>query len=127
MPLWHPVRRMVAASPVSQTFSTRLRAELDARNIGARTLARMIVAEHGGTLEDRRRTIVRWLSGATPVKRNREIVEDVLGLSRDALRGDEDEEHLLSPVVLQLDVEALIRDLEARVVKTLLSRMEAVR
>lgn len=87
----------------------------------------MIVAEHGGTLEDRRRTIVRWLSGATPVKRNREIVEDVLGLSRDALRGDEDEEHLLSPVVLQLDVEALIRDLEARVVKTLLSRMEAVR
>jgi hypothetical protein len=89
------MRYIVPMAPVgtsARTFGDKLRAEFDRRGMGARTLARELSSRHGGAVEDRRRAIIRWLQGATPLDRNRELVEDVLGLSRGELRGDDDDE-----------------------------------
>lgn len=75
------------------SFGSKLHGLLKERRMGARTLAKMIAREHGGSAEDRRRTIIRWLRGTTPFVENRHMVEDVLGVPRDSLKGeDEDEE-----------------------------------
>jgi hypothetical protein len=86
--------------------------------MGARTLAKEIARKHGGSVEDRRRAIVRWLNGATPHVRNREIVEDALGMKRDSLKGDDEDEEsdLVSPftVSVSIDYELLAQTLERR-------------
>lgn len=103
-----------------RSFGQKLKRELTSREpvMGARTLARQIARKHGGSVEDRRRAIVRWLQGATPMTRNREIVEDVLGLRRDSLKGDDEDEEsdLVSPftVSVSIDYELLAQTLERR-------------
>lgn len=82
------------APPIARpgTFGRKLHDLLNDRGLGARTLAKMIARQHGGSVEDRRRAIIRWLRGATPVETNRHIVEAVLDVPRDSLKGDEDED-----------------------------------
>lgn len=107
----------MATATSGRSFSQKLKRELDARGMGARTLAKEIARRHGGSVEDRRRTIIRWLQGATPVTRNREIVEDVLGVQRDSLKGDdEDEESDLVPftVTIPLDLDLLAQAVERK-------------
>lgn len=90
--------------------------------MGAKTLARAISRDHGGSVEDRRRAIVRWLQGSTPVQQNRHLVEDVLGLERDSLKADDDDEEdsVLAFIsledVLRLHIRRLLRDEQARIV-----------
>jgi hypothetical protein len=101
-----------------RTFGQKLSAELGSRGMGANTLAKAISKQHGGKVEDRRRTIIRWLRGATPVARNREIVEDVLGMKRDSLKGDDEDEEsdVASPFTLSvaIDYQLLAQALERR-------------
>lgn len=100
-----------------RSFGEKLRAELNSRNMGARALARMLAQQRGGTLEVRRREVLRWLQGATPLERNRHIVEDVLGLPRDSLKGDDEDEEpdpVVVPAQIDYDLLALaINRLEA--------------
>lgn len=108
------------------TFSQKLASALQAKKWGARTLARGIVDYTGGPQhgEDRkravegfRRAIIRWLQGATAEPANRHLVEDVLGLERDALRSDDEEDEDLM-AVLQTSLEDVrqlfLRELTAR-------------
>ncbi len=109
-----------------RTFTEKLRAALDERNMGARTLARAMVDRHGllesedrsARIDSHRRTIIRWLRGSTPHARNRELVEDALGMERDSLRCDdeEDDEALASlESVLRESIRVLVaRELERR-------------
>lgn len=95
------------------TFGSKLKAELVSRNMGARTLARAISQEHGGSIEDRRRAVIRWLRGGTPVEMNRHIVEDVLGVPRDSLKGDdedEDESSMSLDEFLRLRIRRILRE-----------------
>ena len=85
----------MSAATASGTFSNKLRVALDERGMGARTLARFLVREHGGTLEGRRRSVVNWLQGGTATERNRELVEDALGMERGSLASDEEEDSSL--------------------------------
>lgn len=88
---------MATAEAAPGTFGAKLRAEFDSRSgFGARTLAKLIVQERGGSIDNHRRSIIRWLQGATPNLENRHLIEDVLGIPRDSLKGDdEDEEEAL--------------------------------
>lgn len=101
-----------------RSFGDKLGAELKARNMGARTLAKELSGRYGGSVDVRRRTIIRWLRGATPVARNRRIVEDVLGMPRDSLRGDdEDEEEDIAPpmtIAVSIDYDLLAEAIAAR-------------
>lgn len=76
----------------SGSFGDKLGRALEARGFGARTLARLLSARNGGTVENRRRAIIRWLQGATPEPANRHLVEDALGMERDSLKGEEEDE-----------------------------------
>lgn len=79
-----------------QSFSEKLRGEMDARNMGARTLARLIEPEN---IEQARKTVRRWLGGMTPTQANRDKVTDALGLERGALDPDPDDEDLNVPLM----------------------------
>lgn len=114
---------MAAPTATQGSFGQKLSAALTARGMGAKTLAKAISRQHGGSVEDRRRAIIRWLQGSTPVQHNRHLVEDVLGLERDSLKDDEDDEEdsaLMRDVsledVLRLHIRRLLRDEQARVV-----------
>jgi transcriptional regulator with XRE-family HTH domain len=74
------------------TFGSKLHGLLKERQMGARTLAKLVADKHGGSVEDRRRTIIRWLRGTTPFVENRHMVEDVLEVPRDSLKGDDEDE-----------------------------------
>lgn len=84
--------------------------------MGARTLAKALTQSHGGSIENNRRAVIRWLQGSTPVERNRRVVEQALGLPDDALKADDedDEDSLLHGVslehVLRLHIRRLLRD-----------------
>jgi len=106
---------MANTTTYSGTFGSKLAGVLESRKMGARTLAKLIAREHGGSVDDRRRTIIRWLRGATPMKPNRHIVEDVLGVPRDSLKGDDEaEEEDLAVPFLSIDLDLLVRAIEAR-------------
>lgn len=99
-----------AAPPTAPpgTFGRKLHDLLKARGLGARTLAKSIARQHGGSVENRRRAIIRWLQGATPVESNRHLVEDILGVPRDSLKGDdEDEEASLEGSLVDALIDAL--------------------
>ena len=78
-------------------FGEKLQAEMDARGMGARTLARLL---DPGNVEQERRSIRRYLGGMTPQARNRNRIEDALGLERGALEPDADEEDSLTIALL---------------------------
>lgn len=99
-----------------ETFGRKLQGVLAERKMGANTLARLISRKYGGKVEDRRRTIIRWLRGATPLERNRHLVEDVLGVPRDSLKGEDDDEESdpdESELVVSELVDVLIDALQA--------------
>lgn len=87
-----------------RTFGQKLQAEFDARSrngrrYGARTLARELSTRHGGTIENHRRAVIRWLRGATPELENRAKVEDALGVPRDSLKGDDEDDEEADPLM----------------------------
>lgn len=103
-----------------RTFGQKLQAEFDKRpGYGARTLARALSQAHGGSIEDRRRAVIRWLRGGTPLTHNREMVEDALGLARDSLRGDDEDEEAdpVAEIAFTQFLDALARRVEARIEK----------
>lgn len=82
-----------------RSFGEKLRAELERRSetathrVGARTVARLIVARNPGRdLEQTRRAVIRWLKGSDPTQPNRDLVTDALGMERGSLDPDPDEE-----------------------------------
>ncbi len=85
--------------PVPRDFSQKLRAELNARDWGLRTLARAMAARENaqgnGRVESLRRQLKRYVTDANPVlpsAASRESIEDALGMERDSLKADEDDE-----------------------------------
>lgn len=77
------------------SFAAKLDRELKARQLGRRTLARQLSEGRGGrqTVETLRRLLRKYLSDqVVPSTATRHEIEDVLGLERDALKPDDDEE-----------------------------------
>lgn len=97
------------ATTQRRTFSEKLNGELKSRGMGARTLAKLLSARHGQTVENRRRAIIRWLQGHTPLAENRHLVEDALGLERDSLKGDDEDEDSSMPRTLEEALLVLVR------------------
>lgn len=95
MTLWQDQCHMATASPPNArpgTFGAKLHTLLHERNMGARTLAKLIARDHGGSVENRRRAVQRWLRGGVPVTENRHLIEDILDVPRDSLKGDDEDE-----------------------------------
>jgi hypothetical protein len=108
----------VSTATTSRRFGEKLKAEFESRNMGARTLARVLARREGDTrpnaVENRRRAIIKWLQGATPIAENRHKVEDALELPRDSLKGDdEDEEADPMAITITIDYALLARAIEA--------------
>jgi hypothetical protein len=77
---------------VAQTFGGRLRVELVARNMGVRTLAKQLAADPTRVEAVRRRLNKYVHEGVTPGVAARHEIESALGLERDALKPDADED-----------------------------------
>ncbi len=87
-----------AANPAALTFARRVRSELKSQKIGVRTLARRMAGDDRSQIEHHRRNLNRWLSGNNnPSTENRAEVADALGIPRQELaQDDEDEEAALA-------------------------------
>lgn len=72
-----------------RTFAEKLRNEMYAQGMGARTLARRLEPDN---VEQARKTVRRWLAGTRPNQASRDRVTDALGMRRGALNDDEDDE-----------------------------------
>lgn len=86
-------------SPTAYTQSRRrefakvFRAALEEKNLGVRTLAGQLANGDARLRETERRALNKYLAGkAVPETGRRERIEDELGLERDSLKVDEDEE-----------------------------------
>ena len=73
------------------TSSHKLALLLEARDMGARSLAKLI-APHG--VDDMRKNVRRWLTGTTPNRASRDAITDALGVQRGAIEPDPEEESL---------------------------------
>jgi hypothetical protein len=92
------------------TFSDKLSAVLEERNMSNRGLAKLIDPEN---VESARRTIRKWLKGQqTATRASRDNVTDVLGLERGALDPDDEEESLYRALVSSLNRDKLRRALD---------------
>lgn len=78
-----------------RTSSEKLAKVLADREMGYRTLAKLVDPEH---VEQARRTIRRWANGTQPTQANLDRLTDALELERGALDPDEDEESLMAPL-----------------------------
>lgn len=77
------------------SFSAKLAAAMQTREMGARTLARMI---DPANVEQARKSVRRWLRGTTASQANRDLITDALSLERGALDPD-DEEDVMAPLM----------------------------
>lgn len=110
------------ATRETPAFSTRLRRELDSRGWGVRTLAREIASrrQQPERVESLRRQLRKYLDGTQPSPANRQLIEEALGLERDSLKDDDDEEsdplmrRLIIPVNVSIDYALLARAMEQR-------------
>lgn len=90
------------------SFQTKLGVELEARNMGYRTLARLIDPDN---VESARRAIRKWMKGVhTPTRASRDAVTDALGLERGALDPDDEEESLMRALMAGLQTEPIAVD-----------------
>lgn len=119
--VWHyPTCPM--ATKETPAFSARLRRELDSRDWGVRTLAREIATrrQQPERVESLRRQLRKYLDGTQPSPANRRLIEEALGLERDALKDDDDEEsepllqRIVIPVNVSIDYALLARAMEQR-------------
>lgn len=95
--------------------SEKLTAELAARNMGYRTLAKLIDPEN---VEQARRSLRRWANGThVPSRANRDAITDALGLDRGALEPDDEEDSPVTPEEFEL-LETLYLRLRPRVRST---------
>lgn len=79
----------------SRGFGEKLDAELVSRAIGRRTLARQLSEGRGGrqSVDTLRRLLHKYLRGdVVPTPASRHEIEDALGLERDSLKPDDDED-----------------------------------
>lgn len=101
----------------SRSFRQKLRSELTQRGWGVRTLARTMADREGvpTRTESIRRQLKRYLSDSQPINptvATRRSIEEALGLERDALQSDEDDEES-DPVALFM--KALLYRVDRRV------------
>jgi hypothetical protein len=110
------------ATAAQLTFAEKFRGELDSQQVGVRTLARRLANRYGSpaprNVESIRRRLNKYLrEGVTPTAPTRHDIEAELGLERDSLKPDDDEEdHLMRPFVLvpiRIDYELLARAVDA--------------
>jgi hypothetical protein len=73
------------------SFSAKLAAVMASRQMGARTLAKLI---DPANVEQARKSVRRWLRGTQASQVNRDVITDALGLERGALDPDAEEESL---------------------------------
>lgn len=89
-----------------QEFARLFRAALQSDGIGVRTLARRLANGDPERFEIERRKLNKYLAAkAVPTETNRHRIEDELGLERDSLNVDDDEED----GSLLVDLFALVR------------------
>lgn len=91
----HLARPMGATQAEAGQFGRKLRAELDRRNLGVRTLARTLAqrANAPDRTESIRRQLRRYLyEPVQPTAATRWEIEDALGLERDTLAADDEDE-----------------------------------
>jgi hypothetical protein len=92
------------------SFSDKLTAELAARNMGRRTLAKLVAPDN---VEQARRAIRRWADGThKPSRANADSITDALGLERGALDSD-DEEDVMAPLMREIGA-AVLRNARSR-------------
>lgn len=95
-------------SPSSLTpFGRRFQAELATQGLGVRTLARRIADREGRPerVESIRRQLRRYLTDvdpAVPSAPNRWVIEDALGLERDTLADEDEEDELVDVLMAKL-------------------------
>lgn len=93
----------ISAQQRRGTFAQKLRAELVARGMGVRTLARALDPDH---IERQRRNVNKWLRGTVPTQSSRDAVTDALGLERGSLDDDEEDDPAMR--ALRVHVEGLV-------------------
>lgn len=84
----------MAATHAQRTFKDKLQAELDSRGWGVRTLARQMANGRPERVESQRRQLRKYLEPqpVMPTQMTRHAIEDALGVERDALKPDDEEE-----------------------------------
>lgn len=95
----------MASSPVTTrlTFASKLRTEMARREMGARTLARLIDPTN---VEQARRSVRRWVKGThVPTQASRDQITAALGMERGSLDPDPDEDDEDPAVRLRLEYE----------------------
>lgn len=115
----------MGASATTQTFGMKLSAELERQDVGLRTLARRLERREGKTpeanlsrVESIRRSLNLYVhKGRTPTNAFRYEIEAELGLDRDALKPDEDDEarspmRLVVPVTVEISDDQIERALD---------------
>lgn len=90
-------------------FSDKLKAVLEERNMGHRTLAKAMAPTN---VESSRRLIRKWMRGQTPTRSSMDSVTDALGLERGALDPDDEEESLYRALLAAVDIAKLRRVLD---------------
>lgn len=100
----------MAGTPSSpRSFGAKLDAELTAREMKKRALARMLSARTGQDIETARRAIYKWIvEGVEPTAESRALVTDTLEMERGALDSDEEESRMYPHLVRQ--IRALVAD-----------------
>lgn len=99
------------------SFQEKLAAHLGAREMGFKTLARLIDPEN---VEQARRAVRRWAKGThVPSQANRDAISDALGLERGSLDPDDEEEsrmyaHLASQLRVVLTDDRVLAELGLR-------------
>lgn len=96
-------------------FGTILRRELDAQGISTRELARRLTREEPDSIENMRRTLIRYMQGTSPGESRREAIARELGIdaavfAEDKIRNERRDRVLdalapLADVLLELAIE----------------------
>ena len=98
--------RMAKTTAAKRTFAAKLEAELAARKLGRRTLARRLSEARGGrqSVDTLRRLLNKYAIGDhVPLAETRHEIEDAIGCERDSLKPDDDEDGSRAVAVVTLD------------------------